>query len=227
METYIDKIPFSEIVKYLLSGIFILLIMKFISSYILPLIRGRYKSVSVKWKQTQIVIWLLFTGMFYTAMVHNNLELTVIVTSVVLLVGWRYWRNVFSGILIIFYNKFTIGDTIATDFVEGKFSSIKLAQSELVNIKGEYVIVPNFKLINSVLKHHFEDNNARSYSFIIEVDEAVSKAYIYKRVISCPYISANQEIIVEKESPVKYSVKVSILDTCLKDKTSDFFKALN
>ncbi|MEN8139137.1 MAG: mechanosensitive ion channel family protein [Bacteroidota bacterium] len=224
METYLDNIPFSQILIYLAIGLLLIVVSKFISAYVIPLLKGKQVSVSVSWQRVQIVIWLVFFGMFYTAMLHENRNLTIILTVVVTGLGWSYWRNIFSGILIKFYNQFNVGDEISTDFVIGKFKEINLDQSELINDKGESIVIPNYKLRTAVLKHLYEKDSVNTHPFTVKTAENKTQEEVYKMVLNCPYISTNQDIYVEKIADKEYMIRASIIDSSLSEKVNKYFQ---
>ncbi|MCK5781314.1 MAG: mechanosensitive ion channel family protein [Flavobacteriales bacterium] len=227
MDTHLNKIPFSEILAYVAVGLLLLIIFKFISKYIIPTISKHPNSTYKIWHRVQIISWLFYSAMFYAALLHKSRELTLIATILIVGLGWSYWRNLFFGIIIKFYGQFNRGDRISTDFVEGIIKTINLSQSELINDKGELIVVPNYKLRTSVLKQLYEKDSSNTYPFTVKVSQKKKREDVYNAVIECPYITANQDIFIEKKKEQEYLIRVSIIDSNFIEKINDYFCSIN
>ena len=115
-----------------------------------------------------------------------------------------------------------MGDAIATDFATGELKKIDLSQSELVNSQGELVVIPNFKLKSTVLKHLYKKSNIQTHSFTVKSGSRTTDE-IYQIALSCPYISANQKIDVQRINKQEVVVKASVLDGVFLDRVEGYF----
>lgn len=226
MQEYLDKIPFSHFFAYLLVGSVLFLVFKIINSYVIPMLKEKQQSIDPWWQKIRIMTWVLFFGIFYSSLFRRNMAITLVFTVVILGLGWNYWRNVFSGILIKFKDQLKIGDYISTDFAKGKIRSVSFAQSELVNDNGELVIIPNYKLRSSVLKHLQETNNIKVHTFKVTPSNDGSLEEVYQLALNCPYISSNQDIVVEKDTSNEFQIKASIIDNSFIERVNKYFKEL-
>jgi small-conductance mechanosensitive channel len=220
----LENIPVSDILKFLVTGLIIALAFNIINSYIIPFIKERQAATIKWWQRIQIIIWLIFVTLFYVRMLQANIIVTVILSVFLFGVGFNYWRNVFAGILIKFSNQFRAGDIISTDFAQGQLSAIHLSQTKLINDKGELVVIPNAKIRTAVLKQLYKKNNVQTHSFKVQVAADQSAEDLHRLVLNCPYISANQEISVEKKSKEEYLVQVSVIDNSFVDKVNRYFE---
>jgi small-conductance mechanosensitive channel len=223
MQDYIDHIPFSLFLTFILVGLALYLVLYILDSYVIPTLKEKRSSIDPLWQKIKIISWLLLFGVFYSTLFRKNMAITLVFTVVILGLGWNYWRNVFSGILIKFKNQLKVGDYISTDFTKGIIRSVSLAQSELVNEKGELVIIPNYKLRSSVLKHLQETNNVKVYTFLVKSSNKESVEDIHKLALNCPYISVNQDIVVKREQSNKFQIKASIIDNSFVEMINKYF----
>ncbi len=226
MQDYIDQIPFSHFLTFVLVGLALYLGLYILDSYVIPTLKEKRSSIDPLWQKIKIISWLLFFGIVYSSLFRKNMAITLVFTVVILGLGWNYWRNVFSGILIKFKNQLKRGDFISTDFTKGVIRSVSLAQSELVNDKGELVIIPNYKLRSSVLKHLQETNNVKVYTFLFTSSKNESVDDIYHLALNCPYISVNQEIVVKRDISNKFQIKASIIDNSFAERVNRYFDKL-
>jgi small-conductance mechanosensitive channel len=221
----LENIPVSDILKFLVAGLIIALVFNVINSYIIPFIKERQATTIKWWQRIQIIIWVLFVALFYVKMLQANIIVTVVLSLLLFGIGFNYWRNVFAGILIKFSNQFRAGDIISADFAQGQLSAINLSQTKLVNEKGELVVIPNSKIRTAVLKQLYKKNNVQTHSFKVQVATNQSQEDLHLLVLNCPYISANQEINVEKKSADEYLIQVSVIDNSFVDKVNSYFES--
>lgn len=222
----LENIPVSDILKFLIAGLIIMVVFNIINSYIIPFIKERQAATLKWWQRIQIITWLLFVALFYVKMLQANIIVTVILSVFLFGVGFNYWRNVFAGILIKFSNQFRAGDIISADFAQGQLSAINLSQTKLVNDKGELVVIPNAKIRAAVLKQLYKKNNVQTHSFKVQANKNQTSEDLYRLVLNCPYISANQKINVEKKANDEYLIQVSIIDNSFVDKVNLYFEGL-
>lgn len=220
----LENIPVSDILKFLIAGLIIAFVFNIINNYIIPFIKERQATTLKWWQRIQIIIWLLFVALFYVKMLQANIVVTVILSAFLFGVGFNYWRNVFAGILIKFSNQFRAGDIISADFAKGQLSAINLSQTKLINDKGELVVIPNAKIRAAVLKQLYKKNNVQTHSFRVQTTKDQSAEDLYRLVLNCPYISANQKINVEKKANEEYLIQVSVIDNSFVDKVNGYFE---
>jgi small-conductance mechanosensitive channel len=223
MDYNISKIPFYHLLLYVAFGILFLVVFYIINNYIIPLSKDKQYIIQKYWQKIQIISWLVFSGLFFIALFRTNMYITLIFTAVILGLGWSFWRNIFSGIIIKFNNQFKIGETISTDFATGELKTINLSQSELINDNGELVIIPNHKLRTSVLKHLYKKSDVQTHSFTVTPSKKLSSEVIYQMALNCPFISANQKIEVERMNDQEFNIKASVIDTIFVDKVNSYF----
>ena len=223
MNYEIGKIPFPQLFLYLAFGIVLLMVFMIINNYIIPTQKNKRYIIDKYWQKIQIISWLIFFGLFFTALFRANMILTLVFTTIVLGLGWNFWRNIFSGMVIKFNNQFKIGETISSDFATGRLQVINLAQAELINNKGEVVVIPNYKLRNSVVKRLYKKNNVQTHRFKIQNYNNITTNAIYQKALNCPFLSANQEIKVERINEQEFIVNAFVIDAIFVDRINAYF----
>ncbi len=200
-----------------------LLIFNFIGRYVIPLFVKRIDFALAWWQRIQIVLWVVYLILFYADLLRLYTAITLIFTVIVLGLGWEYWRNIFAGIMIKFNNRFKAGDFISTNQIQGTLKTINLSRSELVNEKGELVIIPNNEIRNTVLTHLHRTQDVNICIFNVTTSQDQTSQGVSKMAYDCPYISANQEIAVEKQKPNEFIVRATIIDNSFIEYANKYF----
>jgi small-conductance mechanosensitive channel len=136
--------------------------------------------------------------------------------------GWSFWRNVFSGIVIKLSSQLKIGEAIDIEFAKGELKSIGMSQSELINESGETVVIPNYKLRNSVFRHLNKETHVQAHSFNVTVSAGKTIESVYRIALECPFVSANQKVEVERVGPNELVVRASVIDNAFIDNVNTY-----
>lgn len=226
MKNFLGSLPYLQIIEYSIIGIILLLIFNIIGKYIVPQIEKRTKSAYSIWQRFQIIFWVIFSILFFSELLRYYPAITLIFTIVVLSIGWEYWKNVFAGVLIKFTEQFKEGDYISTDFIKGTLVKVYISRSELINEKGESVLIPNSKLRNSVMTHLQKVSEVNVKIFTLETPKNYSSNEVKHFVYLCPFISANQEIQIEKKEANKFLIKATIIDNSFVENVDGYLKKI-
>ena len=223
MNFNVSEIQLYKLLFYVLFGAILFVVLYIINHYVIPLIKRKQHQINKYWQKLQIIVWLFFIGMFFIALIRANMFITLIFMVIILGLGWNFWSNIFSGIVIRFTNQFEPGEVISTDFAKGELKSINLSQSELINDKGETIVVPNKKLRGAVLTHYHKKSNVQMHSFTVEFSDKTIEA-VYQVALNCPFISANQKIEVERTQGNEFNINAAVIDSYFVDKVNTYFK---
>lgn len=222
MNFNISEIQLYKLLFYVLFGAMLFIGLYIINNYVIPLIKRKEHQINKYWHKFQIIVWLIFTGMFFIALMRANMFITLTFMVIILGLGWNLWSNIFSGIVIRFTNQFEQGEVISTDFAKGELKSINLSQSELINDKGETIVIPNKKLRGAVLTHYHKKSNVQMHAFKVEFADKSIEA-IYQLALNCPFISANQKIEVERTQGDEFTINAAVIDSSFVDKVNSYF----
>ncbi|MDC0230701.1 mechanosensitive ion channel family protein [Aureispira] len=223
MDLSINNIPYSTIAVFIAVGFSLQFFFKLVNNQVIPFLQQKQKTTYKWWQRIKILAWLLYSFLFFVALLSANIIVTLFLSVIVLGLGWNYWRNIFSGILIKFSSQFRKGDIISTEFAKGALKTINLSHTKLLNEQGELVVIPNFILRNAVLKQLYKKRNIKTHSFKITTDDSCQKDRIYQLVLNCPYISVHQEISIKKLQKNVFLLKVSIIDIAFVEKIHEYF----
>ena len=217
MNFNVSEIQIYKLLFYVLFGAILFVVLYIINHYVIPLIKRKQHQINKYWQKLQIIAWL-----FFIALIRANMFITLIFMVIILGLGWNFWSNIFSGIVIRFTNQFESGEVISTDFAKGELKAINLSQSELINDKGETIVVPNKKLRGAVLTHYHKKSNVQMHSFTVEFADKTIEA-VYQVALNCPFISANQKIEVERTQGNEFTINAAVIDSSFVDKVNTYF----
>ena len=226
MNFNVSEIQLYKLLFFVLFGAALFIVLYIINHYVIPLIKKKQHQINKYWQKLQIIVWLLFSGMFLIASIRANIFITLTFMAIILGLGWNFWSNIFAGIVIRFTNQFEHGEVISTEFAKGELKSIHLSQSELINDKGETIIVPNKKLRGAVLTHYHKKSNVQMHAFKVEYTDKTIES-IYQLAINCPFISVNQKIEVARIKGNEFIIYAAVIDSSFIDKVNAYFLKKN
>jgi len=213
----ITDIPVQNLLLLLLIGGVLALSFYVVRNYIIPLIRSNKGGVKKFWHKIEIISWLLFAVVVLIVLLRINLFLSSSILALLLILGWGYMKNIFSGFVIKLTDQFVVDEIISGDFGEGKIKSILLSMTELSNDKGELISIPNSVLRSSVVKHLHKKSSLKTNTFNVQMFEKESLLDIKEMIVNCPFVAVNQNILVERVSDNECSVKITLIDSSFKE----------
>lgn len=224
MENYINTLPVNQVFLFLIIGALLHFVFYVVNTYIIPVFKKKRASVGLYWLRFQIVSWTVFLLLFFSVLFKENMYLTLAISAIIVGVGWNFWTNFFAGVMIKFTNQFKVNDNISTELATGKIKNIKIAFTELINTKGELLVVPNIQMKKAVLKHHNKKNTLNTSTFICNTK--IDHHEVLKYAMNCPYFTGNQNIKVTKNQNKDYEIKAMLLDESFKEKVYEYFENL-
>ncbi|HIP48648.1 MAG TPA: mechanosensitive ion channel [Lutibacter sp.] len=224
MEKYLSTLPIEQILLYLVIGALLHFVFHVISKYIIPVLLRKESTVALLWQRLQIVVWVVFFVFLLSSLLVANHVLTLAIGFIVLVTGWSSWTNFFAGASIKFSNTPRLNDYIVTDLVAGRIKNINLTSTEIINKKGELIVIPNSKLNKLVIKYI---NDAKSlnpfvYNYISKKEVLYDK--LYERAINCPYFTANQAVKIERGTGNAFQINAMLIDESLREKAIDYLE---
>ncbi len=222
MNFNISEIQLYKLLFYALFGAILFIVLYIINHYVIPLIKRKQHQINKYWQKFQIVAWTLYCSLFFIALIRANLFITLTFMVIILGLGWNFWSNIFSGIIIRFNNQFEPGEVIATDFAKGELKAVNLSQSELINDKGETIVIPNKKLRSAVLTHYHKKSNVQMHVFTVELADKTIEA-VYQMALNCPFIATNQKIEIERTQGNTFTINGAVIDSSFVDKVNSYF----
>ena len=166
----------------------------------------------------------MYVLVFFVFLFLVNMLLTSTVAILVVGIGWSLWTNLFAGIMIRFTNQYKPGDHIAADFGSGEIRFIHSTYTELRNDKSELIKIPNLQLKNAVVKQLNIRQSPNTSKFSCTGHFTYEQVYLH--AINCPYLTANQDIAIEKSTNNTLEIRAMLIDESFKDKTKAYFDQL-
>ena len=223
----ITDIPVQSLLLLILIGGILALSFYVIRSYIIPLLRNNKGLVKKYWQKTETITWLVFVSVLLIVVLRVNFFLSTVVLSLLLVLGWSYWRNIFAGIIVKLTDQFIVDEVISANFGEGKIKSIGVSMTEISNSKGELISIPNYVLRSSVVKHLHKKSSLKTNTFMVALKEDSSLQKIKEMVINCPFIAVSQDVLVERVSEKECAIKVTLIDSSFEESVYLYLKNRN
>jgi small conductance mechanosensitive channel len=165
----------------LLTGLIILLVFFLIAraarnliQSVVPRVHG---DVNIMLLLSRICYYGILTLGLFTALPKMGLDITALITGLGLTgfaLGFALkdvLSNLISGIMLLIYRPFQIGDQIVMGTYEGKIETIRMRDTVLRGYDGRMIIIPNSKLITEVV---INNRSAQLVREEIEVELASS-----------------------------------------------------
>lgn len=222
MESYINTLPYKQVLLFLVIGGLLHFVFYLITSYGVPILIKKRQAIGLYWNRFQIFSWTVYLLLFFSSLFKANMYLTLAISVLVLGIGWTFWINFFAGIMIKFTDQFKVNDNISTDLVTGKIKAIKSAFTEVISNKGELLVISNSQLKKAVLKHLNQKNTLNTSTFVCNGKLSYNEVYHY--ALNCPYLTGNQVIKVERNKNRKNVVKAMLLDESFKEEAIAYFE---
>lgn len=137
----------------------------------------------------QYFVWTISSAIMLEIV---GIHVTVILAgSAALLVGvglglQQIFRDIMSGIFLLFEGTIEVGDVMRIDGEVGRVTDINLRTSELITRDGHVMIVPNHKFITENLvnwTHH--DNRASAFSIKVGTNYAAPEDRVLEIMLEC------------------------------------------
>jgi small-conductance mechanosensitive channel len=138
---------------------------------------------------TQYVVWTVAAAIMLEVVgIHVSV---VLAGSAALLVGLglgvqQIFRDIMSGIFLLFEGTVEIGDIIEMDGRVGKITEINLRTSKILNRDGTVMIVPNHKFITeNVLNWTHHEQMPGRFSITVGTDYAAAEDRVRDILLDC------------------------------------------
>ena len=217
------NIPIYQLLIMLVIGLVLFFVFSIFDSYVFAIDKREQEQQKLFWKRSQIVIWIVYALLLFSLFFVSNQLFTIIITAIIIGLGWQYWSNIFAGILIKLTNELKLGDHIKTSFVAGEIIEINIAHSILQNEKGALIVIPNTKLKHAVRIHQSAKNNNSIHTFRLKSD-IITFDEVLTMTMNCPYIIDNDNINVTRTKKNVFQIKANLIDDSFIDLTAIYFK---
>lgn len=121
--------------------------------------------------------------------------------------------NVASGIFILIFKPFHVGDYISVSGNEGTVRSIRIMYTQIETTARQMIIIPNLQMNNSVIKNYsFFDTRNLEFNFDVSYDtDLVNCMNVLKKTFSeSTYVSNKKLVEVYVKSLEDYGIRVYV-----------------
>jgi len=195
----------------ILSILLIYLVLKFLLKFLKILInRSLTKSGRIdkakEYTILQICRYILYTIAMIMAVQTIGFDITkLLVASAALLVGvglglQEVFKDIFSGIVLLFEGTFKVGDVIEIDGIVAQVKKIDLRTSKVETRDGNVIIVPNSKLVNENIINWSLNKKDTRFAITVGVaygsDTEKVRYSMAKCVRSHPSVSKSEAVMI-------------------------------
>jgi small conductance mechanosensitive channel len=135
--------------------------------------------------------------------------------------------NVASGIFILIFRPFRVGDYIQIGTSQGTVTSISIMYTMLSTLGNQRIVVPNSSLTKTVIKN-FSTNNIRNLEYTFDVgydtDLKACIALLKKVFTESPYVVEKEKLAVYVSEMAESSIRIYVRASV--DRTQ-YYEALN
>lgn len=157
---------------------------------------------------TNFIVYGIYISMLSIVVLTSLKSIGIEITSVVAVLGAAGFSiglafkeilsNLGSGMIILFFKPFAIGDYIQGSGVEGFVSDIQIFSTVLKTPDNKTIIVPNFQLTsNNIINYTHQEMRRVDFSYNISYDSDID---LVKKVLSD--IFRTDERILEEPKPI-------------------------
>ena len=157
---------------------------------------------------TNFIVYGIYISMLSIVVLTSLKSIGIEITSVVAVLGAAGFSiglafkeilsNLGSGMIILFFKPFAIGDYIQGSGVEGFVSDIQIFSTVLKTPDNKTIIVPNFQLTsNNIINYTHQEMRRVDFSYNISYDSDID---LVKKVLSDIFIM--DERILEDPKPI-------------------------
>lgn len=224
MENISIYLPPYQLLLMALIAILLLLIFRVSDAYVVPLFQKKQPKSRLYWFRIKTIIWTLYFLLFFSLLFSVNMLLTLTISAIIVAIGWSFWTNLFAGILIRFTQQYKAGDQIKTEFGSGQITSIHTTYTELRNENSELLLIPNIQLKNTVVRQISIRQSPNTDNFSCSGNFSYDQVYLH--AINCPYLTANQNITIEKATNNTFEIRAMLLDESFRERAIAYFEQM-
>lgn len=150
----------------------------------------------------RIVLWvilLLFDANFLDISTSSLLVCMSAVSLALSLALQDSLSNLANGVLILINKPFTRGDMVNIDGVDGRIFNIRLMTVEMISLDNKRIIIPNSKVLNTVINYSSLSTRRIEYDFTVAQESDVEG--LVKRVYADCFA---EELILNHPKPYLY-----------------------
>ena len=135
--------------------------------------------------------------------------------------------NVASGIFILIFRPFRVGDYVKTSVGEGTVKDIRIMYTVLSTLGNQMIVIPNSSLTNSSIKNYsYNDVRNLEYTFSVgyDTDLRACLAILRKVFTESPYIVDKEGLVIYISEMAASSINIYVRASVARPR---YFEAMN
>jgi hypothetical protein len=202
-KTHISALSLESIVVVGLVLVLTYLLIRFIKRYLFFVVKSEYwiHKIEDSWARIELTVWFVMGFILLVYMLNQSFLITVVLLTVVFLVGGRYWRDILNGIIIKFENRIAKGDFLSNDQYSGVIVDLGYRGLQIRMDKGEVGYIPYRGLSDYKVRKLERDLKSElctisvKFKAEISVDVAIQKLKV--EILQIPYTMLTKPVKIE------------------------------
>jgi hypothetical protein len=224
MENYFNTLPILQTITFLLIGGLLYILTYLIKNYLTPLLeKKKYFNMRII-KKTLIITWVLYFILFLSSLILTNALLTLFISILTLVIGWSFFINLFSGIIIMYKNQPKSGDYIITQSFSGKVTRINFSETKVLDAQGDLISIPNKDLMQMRIKYQKNKEELILFSYQYSPKKNEDYQSVYLLATNCPFFTSNQIVQVKKTEKNTFKIIAYLIDDAFREKAILYFE---
>lgn len=167
------------------------------------------------WSKIEIVLGMLMVVGSVLFLLNQSVVVTSVLLLFILVIGFRYWVDAFSGWVIKFESRINEGDFISSQEYKGTVLKMGIRGVQLRLKNGELAFVPYRKVTDFKVRKLDKEQKNEMHTFQLSlrnqmpVDRAVKQ--VEKEVLEIPYTVLSRPVKVEVEQMTDDVLKLRVV----------------
>ena len=222
-----NEIPTLLILGLVVIGVSLAVGFKILTNYIAPYLKSHYKIKQpyLMLYRVKVLVWFLFIVFSFYQLISSHLIIGLSLVIFIGLLGFTFWKDFFTGILVKLENRLKPNDYISINGVKGKIRKLKIRNLEYITQNDEIFILPYSKLSELSVAKRLNKGEERSRTITLKINENSpnnSIKAIEGILAICPWIYSHKTTTVKKISATEYNVSIYVADNSTLQKVEAF-----
>jgi hypothetical protein len=218
----------------LILGLFILggliwLVFKILADYITPFLKAKYniKRANLFIYRVKIITWILYIIFSFYQIISSQIYIGLLFTAFIILIGYNFWKDLITGILLKFSGNLNINDKITLKHISGKIQRFNVRNLQIETENDEVMFIPYRSFLEQEVSKKLNKGEMRSKKINLEVSihhPLNSIKAIEKLLMLCPWVYSHKPTKVYQLTPTTYEVTIHAADDFTFNKIETYLK---
>jgi len=221
----VGRISLPLLIAFVVLGVTIVIVFRILHVLILPSIeRRKVKDFFANWIfRLELLTWIAFAVYFIYRFMLVSPLVTLVVLILVVAIGWKFWKDLFSGIILKLEDRIKPGDSIAFTEESGNIVEMGNRNITLKSKQGEISVIP-YSNINGykIIREQGRDNVLRFRLSKVSIKSFGGNQALKKLILSCPWSSPRHTPEIQSIDDSQVEITAWAMDSEVKDRLKEY-----